>query len=98
MAGLDCAEVSLAAWPSLRAGVHGTVTVDDVEVSAAMGELAAAGLAIGESGAAPLAALHLLASGSECEELRAAVSLGPSTRVLLVATEGLTGGGGTSDA
>ena len=24
MAGLDCAEVSAAAWPSLRAGIHGT--------------------------------------------------------------------------
>jgi len=29
MAGLDCAEVSAAAWPSLRAGIHATVTVDD---------------------------------------------------------------------
>jgi diaminopropionate ammonia-lyase len=75
MAGLDCAEVSAAAWPSLRAGIHSTVTVSDDETRAAMRELAAAGMAIGEAGAAPLAALHKL-------EL--------SGRVLLIATEGPT--------
>ena len=48
MAGLDCARVSDAAWPTLRDGVHGTVTVDDDEVHAAMAELAATGLAIGD--------------------------------------------------
>src|SRR5215213_5084233 len=48
MAGLDCAEVSPAAWPSLQAGVHGTVTVDDAETASAVAELAAAGLRIGE--------------------------------------------------
>ena len=90
MAGLDCAEVSTAAWPSLRDGVHGTITVDDAEVAAAVRELAAAGLAIGESGAAPLAGLRALAGGPECAELRACLSLGPASRVLLIATEGPT--------
>ena len=77
MAGLDCAEVSPAAWPVLRAGIHASVTVSDAEVHAAMRELAAAGLAIGDSGAAPLAALRRLA-------------LDRPERVLLVATEGVT--------
>ena len=84
MAGLDCAEVSPAAWPTLRDGIHGTVTVSDDDVRAAVRELAAAGLAIGESGAAPLAALRALAAGG------GAAGLGPSSRVLLVATEGPT--------
>jgi diaminopropionate ammonia-lyase len=53
-------------------------------------ELAAAGLAIGDSGAAPLAALHALAAEAACAQLREAVALGPDTRVLLVATEGPT--------
>jgi diaminopropionate ammonia-lyase len=79
MAGLDCAEVSPAAWPSLRDGIESTVTVSDGEAAVAMAELAAHGLEIGESGAAPLAALRKLAP-----ELQGA-------RVLLVATEGLTG-------
>lgn len=92
MAGLDCAEVSPAAWPDLHRGIAGTVTVTDDEAAAAMTQLAAAGLAIGESGAAPLAALRVLARDPEAEALREAVGLGEWSRVLLVATEGRTGG------
>lgn len=90
MAGLDCAEVSTAAWPSLRDGIHGTITVTDEEAGEAMRELADAGLAIGECGAASLAALRALVSDPECEALRRAVALHSSSRVLLIATEGLT--------
>jgi diaminopropionate ammonia-lyase len=90
MAGLDCAEVSPAAWPSLRDGIHGTVTVTDAEAGYAMRELAIAGLAIGECGAAPLAALRALAGDPACEGLRRAVALDSRSRVLLIATEGLT--------
>ena len=70
MAGLDCAEVSATAWPTLRDGVRGTVTVTDAEVADAVRELRAAGLAIGESGAAPLAALRALVTDTECDALR----------------------------
>lgn len=90
MAGLDCAEISAAAWPSLRDGVRGMVTVSDAEVHAAMRELAAAGLAIGDCGAAPLAALRALMTEPACAALREACGLGPRSRVLLVATEGPT--------
>jgi diaminopropionate ammonia-lyase len=91
MAGLDCAEVSIAAWPELRAGIHGTVVVSDEEAAAAQGELEVAGLRIGESGAASLAALHALATDPACGALRDAVSLGAETRAVLLATEGRTG-------
>ncbi len=90
MAGLDCAEVSAAAWPSLRDGIHGTITVDDAEVRPAVRELAEAGLAIGESGAAPLAALRTLVADPECSALRKSVSIRSDSRVLLIATEGPT--------
>jgi len=79
MAGLDCAEVSLAAWPDLRAGIAGTVTVSDPDAHAAMRELAGAGLAVGDSGAAPLAALHKLAGRWDA-----------GARVVLIASEGPT--------
>ena len=92
MAGLDCAAVSPAAWPDLHAGITGTVTVSDDEAAAAMTQLAAAGLSIGESGAAPLAALRVLARDPDAEPLRQAVDLGEWSRVLLVGTEGRTGG------
>jgi diaminopropionate ammonia-lyase len=90
MAGLDCPEVSRAAWPSLRDGIHGTITVTDAEAAEALRELADAGLAIGECGAAPLAALRALVTEPECDALRCAVALHSGSRVLLIATEGLT--------
>jgi diaminopropionate ammonia-lyase len=55
-----------------------------------MRELAALGHAIGDCGAAPLAALRALVAEPGCAALREAVGLGPSTRVALVATEGPT--------
>jgi diaminopropionate ammonia-lyase len=90
MAGLDCSEVSVAAWPTLLHGIDGMLTVDDGEAATAVVELARDGLAIGESGAAPLAGLHALTTDPACAGLRAAVGLGPSSRVLLVASEGPT--------
>ena len=87
MAGLDCAEVSEAAWPELRDGIHGTVVVRDEEAHAAMRELAARGLAVGESGAASFAGLRALRDDPHAAPLRDAVHIG---RVLLVATEGPT--------
>ncbi len=79
MAGLDCAEVSTSAWPTLRAGIRGTVTVGDAQVRAAMRELAGLALRIGDCGAAALAALR---SSPPAELL--------GDRVLLIATEGPT--------
>jgi diaminopropionate ammonia-lyase len=91
MAGMDCAEISPAAWPSLRDGLTGTVTIADDEAVAAMRELAALGHAIGDCGAAPLAALRALMTEPEGAPLRAAAGLDEAAaRVLLVATEGVT--------
>ncbi|HZB24174.1 MAG TPA: pyridoxal-phosphate dependent enzyme, partial [Gaiellaceae bacterium] len=70
MAGLDCAEVSAAAWPSLSAGITGTITVSDAQAHDAMRELAGAGLRIGESGAAPVAALRTLVLEDSADALR----------------------------
>jgi diaminopropionate ammonia-lyase len=78
MAGLNCAEISASAWPVLQAGVAAMVIVDDDEVHEAMRALSRHGLAIGDSGAAPAAALG------------EALGLGLGTRALLVATEGPT--------
>jgi diaminopropionate ammonia-lyase len=90
MAGLDCAEVSPAAWPSLHRGIAGTLTITDGEAAAAMGELAAHGLGIGESGAAPLAGLRALQSDQACSELRELLAIDRQARILLIATEGRT--------
>ena len=90
LAGLDCATPSAAAWPAVRDGLAGTVTVPDPLVHAAMRELAGVGLVIGDCGAAPLAAPHRLAGDPGCRGLREAVQLGTGSQVLFVATEGPT--------
>lgn len=91
MAGLDCAEVSPAAWPSLRHGIAGTVTISDDEAEAAMRELAGYGLTVGESGAAPLAGLRALRNDAHARMLGEQLAMNRQTRVLLIATEGITG-------
>lgn len=97
MAGLDCAAVSSAAWPSLQRGITGTVTVTDNEAVAAVHELAANGLAIGESGAAPLAGLRAIQNDQDCAAVREHVAVNRQTRVLLIASEGATGADGHDD-
>ncbi|HTB12105.1 MAG TPA: pyridoxal-phosphate dependent enzyme [Bryobacteraceae bacterium] len=57
MAGLNCSEVSLTAWPSIRRGVDLFVAIEDHLTIEAMKLLAAAGIDSGESGAAGLAGL-----------------------------------------
>jgi diaminopropionate ammonia-lyase len=82
MAGLNCGMVSIIAWPAVAAGVDVFVAVDDAAAERAMRDLAAIGVAAGETGAASLAGL------------RAAVDAGvPDLRakhVLVLCTEGAT--------
>lgn len=78
MSGMDCASASAVAWPILRAGLTGAVSVADPPVHQAMRDLADMGFAVGDCGAAPLAALRELPRPR------------PGSRVLLLATEGIT--------
>ncbi|MEU4620270.1 pyridoxal-phosphate dependent enzyme [Actinoplanes sp. NPDC023801] len=61
MAGLNCGTVSSLAWPYIHRGLDLCLTVTDAEVSGAARALAAHGVDAGPCGAAPLAALNLLA-------------------------------------
>jgi diaminopropionate ammonia-lyase len=85
MAGLNCGEVSLAAWPMLQRGVRAATRVSDLEVAAAVRDLAALGVATSESGAASLAGLRRLRLDS-----RAGSLLRPSSTLVLFDTEGVT--------
>jgi diaminopropionate ammonia-lyase len=57
MAGLNCSEVSLAAWPSIKRGADLFLSIADRLTLEAMTLLAGAGIDSGESGAAGLAGL-----------------------------------------
>lgn len=88
LAGLNCPTPSAVAWPTVRDGLWGTVTVRDQEVHDAMRDLSSVGLQIGDCGAATLAALRALAGEPACRSLRDEVGLGGSARVICLGTEG----------
>jgi diaminopropionate ammonia-lyase len=80
MAGLNCGNVSVVAWPRVLAGVDLFVAVEDRAAERAMRDLASIGVVAGETGAAGLAGLRAA--------LDAGHDLGPS--VLVLCTEGAT--------
>jgi diaminopropionate ammonia-lyase len=61
MAGLNCGNVSIVAWPAVASGVDVFVAVDDAAAEEAMRDLARIDVVAGESGAAGLAGLRALA-------------------------------------
>jgi diaminopropionate ammonia-lyase len=76
MAGLNCREVSLTAWPSIRRGVDQFVTIEDRMSLEAIERLAESGIDSAESGAAGLAGLLVLQDRFQ------------GMRVLVINTEG----------
>jgi diaminopropionate ammonia-lyase len=85
MAGLNCGLASMLALPTVAAGFDAFVTIDDDRCRDAIRSLAAAGLDLGETGAAALGGLTALRAehGDELPVPAAAT-------VLLLATEGVT--------
>lgn len=81
MAGLNCGNASLIAWPVISRGIDVLVTIDDEPAREAMRLLADAGVVSGESGAAGLGGLLWA---------RETLSLPADATVLLVSTEGAT--------
>jgi diaminopropionate ammonia-lyase len=90
MVGMNCGTPSLVVWPELERGVAAWLALDDTWARRAVRRLAAAGLAVGETGAAGLAGLLALLESPEAAEARAALGIGGSSRVLLLTTEGVT--------
>lgn len=90
MAGLNCGEVSVMAWPLLRAGLRAAAAVTDEETVSAMGALDAAGLPSGESGAAALAGARAAVHGQNGRARWETLTGAERPSVLLVVTEGVT--------
>lgn len=87
MAGLACGEPSILAWQELARAADVFMAVPDEAAVECMRLLARQGIVAGESGVAGLAALLLAAADPAA---RAALNLGPASRVLLFSTEGAT--------
>jgi diaminopropionate ammonia-lyase len=82
MAGLNCGNVSIVAWPTLARGVDRFVAIPDPPVEQAMRDLATIGIVAGETGAASLAGLRALAQARP-EEVE-------GRHVIVLCTEGPT--------
>jgi diaminopropionate ammonia-lyase len=87
MGGLNCGRPSTVAWPDLSAGLDGVVAIDDAAAQTAIDRLAALGLGAGPSGAAGLGGLLALA---DVPGARERLGLSPTSRVLVLVTEGAT--------
>jgi diaminopropionate ammonia-lyase len=85
MAGLNCGLASMLALPAVAAGFDAFVTIDDDRCRDAIRSLAAAGLDVGETGAAALGGLMALRA-----EHGAELPVPAEAAVLLLATEGVT--------
>jgi diaminopropionate ammonia-lyase len=87
MAGLACGEPSLLAWQELERSATAFTAIPDSAAIETMQLLAQLGVVAGESGVAGLAAFRLASVDTEA---RAALNLGPESRVLTFSTEGAT--------
>ncbi len=87
MAGLRSQQISTAAWPVLRDGLHAAISIPDERTRDAMRLLARDGVVAGESGAAGLAGLLDVASDARG---RTELGLEPAVTVALINTEGAT--------
>jgi diaminopropionate ammonia-lyase len=95
MAVLSCESASLAAWPTVRRGVDVFLGVADDLVADAMRRLARPddmdrAVVAGASGAAGLAGVLALLEVPSLAAASDHLGLGPSTRLLIIASEGAT--------
>ncbi|MCJ8054773.1 diaminopropionate ammonia-lyase [Shinella curvata] len=95
MAMLECYEPSRIAWRILSRAADAFMTVDEEDAVSVMRRLAdpAAGdpaIVSGESGGVGLAGFLRAAASSE---MKAALSMGPQSRILVISTEGATDAG-----
>jgi len=90
MPGLNCARMSLSAWPLLRDGVDALVTVDDAwnETAGRLLRGADPPIEVGPTGSAGFAGLLALLQHPPFAAIRTALGLGPGQRVLVINTEG----------
>ena len=90
MAGLNCGEPSMLAWPVVSTGTDLFLAVDDERAREGMRLLATSGVVAGETGAAGLGGLLEALRGRDSPHLRARLNITSNSRVLLFITEGAT--------
>jgi diaminopropionate ammonia-lyase len=90
MAGLNCGRPSSIVWPIASRGIDAFIAIPDERAREAMRALARIGIVAGETGAAGLAGLIELLTGSQNARYRKALEIDGNTRALILVTEGAT--------
>ena len=90
MAGLNCGRPSIVAWPIVSTGIDAFIAIPDERAREAMRAFARIGIVAGETGAAGLAGLIELLTGSESARQRDVLGLDERSRALIIVTEGAT--------
>jgi len=89
MVGLNCGTPSMVAWPVMRDGLSAAIAVDDEYMFRALRLLNHAGIQVGETGGATLAAL-LAMFNPVSRSLVDGLGLNDQSSVVLLATESIT--------
>ncbi len=95
MAGLNCQSISTIAWPILKNGIFGCMSIPDEITEEAMRILAKPlsgdpSIISGESGASGLGALIALIKDQRCKEFRNSILINENSNILVINTEGDT--------
>lgn len=88
MSGLNCGTPSSLAWPLIKEGLDGAITITEEEDITAAYELQDLGLTAGPCGASGFAGLRTMLTGEGSEERRAHLGVTPKSTVVFVVTEG----------
>ncbi|MGB1079645.1 MAG: diaminopropionate ammonia-lyase [Candidatus Nanopelagicales bacterium] len=88
MSGLNCGTPSLLAWPLIRDGLDGAVSIDDSPAVTAAWDLADLDVPTGPCGGSGLAAARFLLTGPGSRERRKHLRVDETSTVLLIITEG----------
>src|SRR5262249_3673566 len=88
MAGLNAGTPSLVAWPLIATGINLFTAIADERAPEAMRLLAAEGIVAGETGAASLAGLIELLTGTSTAHWRNLLGITNATQALVIGTEG----------
>ena len=88
MSGLNCGTPSLLAWPLIRDGLDGAMSLDDEDAIRAAHDLASLSVAAGPCGGSGLAAARLLLTGDGAAARRSHLGIDSSSTLLLIITEG----------
>ena len=88
MSGLNCGTPSLLAWPLIRDGLDGAVSIDDSPAVNAAWDLADLDVPTGPCGGSGLAAARFLLTGPGSRERRKHLRVDEESTALLIITEG----------